>query len=670
MGWALYVDDNFGNTPAIGSRADTYPTSVGAAGSTTGVGNGWTDAAGGIWYIDSSNVLNGLDTASSVTTSSYTTARLDRPTTEKYLAQRIVTTHPAGYSVPHTSGAFNGVILRNQGGGTFYLAHWDSQYAYLYKLSGGTVTQLIQTAAYTLTAGHQYQFEVDAPAPASGTTSLTITLKDLTAATTVITQSANDSTAALQNAGYAGLTTWDAATPTQYPQYTRVQLYQGDTASPTLTVSPTSASATDGGAAVSITATLSNSTAGLTASVAKQGGGTAAGTISTTTPTSGTAFTYTPPASGSGTDVVTVTDATDSLTATCTITYGGPALAIGTPSFAANDPTDGIKITASITGGTSPYSSQLYRSASSGFTPPGSGTAVGSAVSGASPTLQDATPPTGPLFYKVHTTDSASGAVTSTQLAASALASPLTIGFVGDSIFDPSYVSTLGNSYSVPQAVVRRLAQINGNRNINAGIAESTWNQGHAGYDTGAWVAGTSTMNTALSAFAGYEWAVVMLGANDCRNPADTYTAGHRPVGSVGDGTTPGANGSYMVNLNSIVGALTGAGMKVFIVPPNYILPGSAFNSVVWDDASINLLWSYGTALQSLVNWTTVFSVPVDHGPYAYFMNKCPAEYYQENGTSAVHPNQAGVDSYGEILAYWFARAASIVGVPIFQAEA
>ena len=89
--------------------------------------------------------------------------------------------------------------------------------------------------------------------------------------------------------------------------------------SPTLTLSPTTATAVDGVSTVSLVPTLTNSTASITKSVS--GGGTLSGGSSAT---SGSAFTYTPPATGSGNATVTVNDPTDGLSATCTIAYGPP----------------------------------------------------------------------------------------------------------------------------------------------------------------------------------------------------------------------------------------------------------------------------------------------------------------------------------------------------------
>ena len=100
----------------------------------------------------------------------------------------------------------------------------------------------------------------------------------------------------------------------------------GSPPSPSLTLSPGSATATAGGSPVAQVATLANSSAALLAAVDKTGGGTAAGTLSTASPTSGTPFNYLPPTTATGpwSDTITVSDATDTLSATAVIT-GSPA---------------------------------------------------------------------------------------------------------------------------------------------------------------------------------------------------------------------------------------------------------------------------------------------------------------------------------------------------------
>jgi hypothetical protein len=108
----------------------------------------------------------------------------------------------------------------------------------------------------------------------------------------------------------------------------------------TLTLVPASASAAVAGPAVTLTATLTGSAAGLTATLV------GLGTLSTMAPMSGVPFTWTPPAGGNGSSVVTVTDATDSLSAASTLGYSPPHLMAAILAAASADTT-----LAGITGG-------------------------------------------------------------------------------------------------------------------------------------------------------------------------------------------------------------------------------------------------------------------------------------------------------------------------------
>ena len=140
------------------------------------------------------------------------------------------------------------------------------------------------------------------------------------------------------------------------------------TASASLTVSPTSGSVADNSTTLSITPTLTGSSASLSASVS--GGG----AISTTTPTSGTAFTYTPPTIGSGTATVTVTDSADNLTATCTITYGPKTLTVSPTSGTVVDASTTLSITPTLTGSSASLTASVSGGGTISTTSPTSGT--------------------------------------------------------------------------------------------------------------------------------------------------------------------------------------------------------------------------------------------------------------------------------------------------------
>ena len=83
-----------------------------------------------------------------------------------------------------------------------------------------------------------------------------------------------------------------------------------------LVVSPSMASVVVDTGSVEITATLTGSVAALSASLSGWG------SLETLIPNSGVPFAYEAPWNGSGQATVTVTDATDGLSATCVITYG------------------------------------------------------------------------------------------------------------------------------------------------------------------------------------------------------------------------------------------------------------------------------------------------------------------------------------------------------------
>lgn len=361
-----------------------------------------------------------------------------------------------------------------------------------------------------------------------------------------------------------------------------------------------------------------------------------------------------------GSDTVTLpaTINPDTFTATPfsgpTIVYQSPAssLVSGTLALASSSPA-GIDLTVTgITGGTGPYSTQLYGSTTSGFTP-GGGNSIGSPVTGPSPSFPAVTSTTTGVvnFFKAATTDSAGSpaTVTTGQVAASKQGAPPILALIGDSILDPGQGATEGLPYWTPTAIQRALGQ-------NFGCREVTIiNQAASGTDSGDWFAGGSRFATALAAIesASATAVLVQLGTNDVRNPANTYSAGHRPLGTATDGTTAGVNGSYARNIAGIVSALVTAGLKVYLPGVPYFYPTSSFSGVVWDDASLNLAATYNTFLTGLVDGVHVFG-PVT-STFEYFANN-PGEFFHENGASGVHPNAQGVDSYGVIHAAGFAR--------------
>ena len=186
--WNAVVDQTFAQSN----------TSTGSAGSTTGVGNGWTDTAGGVWNI-SSNLLQGTSSASS----DYLTKFLLRPSSEDSRDEREVATIPAGENF---NGQYLGLVLRHQTGtNNYYLAHISGTGIYLYKIVGGTTTLLTSDL---LTINTSDSYTVDFSAVGINSTALSVVVTDVTTSTTVGTISTSDVTASLQGSGSIGLTTW------------------------------------------------------------------------------------------------------------------------------------------------------------------------------------------------------------------------------------------------------------------------------------------------------------------------------------------------------------------------------------------------------------------------------------------------------------------------------
>jgi len=317
----------------------------------------------------------------------------------------------------------------------------------------------------------------------------------------------------------------------------------GPPGQPSLTVIPSTGTATDAVNTLPITAMLRNSSATLSASLD------GAGAISTTSPTSGTAFVYTPPATGAGSATVTVTDATDSLSATCVITYqqaqlsapvlSGPFATAGSVSF---DFTG-------INGGVAPYSTQLYRSAVSGLQ------AVGSPVAGVSGVLVD------PCLYIAITTDANGDVATSRP--------PISIGFLGDSITAATYLNHgQGPAERCGVAISTAL-----------GRAVTITNRGANGQSSGGF-AGGFPVQLADFAAAGVTDVLVTLGANDSKSPFDVAAT------------------TYQSNMQSIANYIVNAGMRCWL---NYPIPAG------WDAGTPTpFIVQYQASLAAIANGTTI----------------------------------------------------------------
>lgn len=290
MTLAVYLSDTFNRGAA----------SVGGAGSTTGVGNGWIDRNGSTYRLDGTHLA-------ACVPNPYTTNWLVRPTSENSVSQRAVVTFSG-----NTSGQIPIVLLRVDSiNDNAYAAFYDGTGTLrVAKFIGGSNTALGSQAISGYAAPGAYIIDFTAvPNAAAGTDLTAVVFAAGAPATALATVTViGDTTAVLQTPLSYGL-----SGANDFPGATSAVLYSA--AAPALAVNPGSSTVAGASATQSLTATLTGSLAALSASVS--GGG----TLSTTTPTSGVAFTYTGPASGSGTATVTVTDAADGLTATAAVAY-------------------------------------------------------------------------------------------------------------------------------------------------------------------------------------------------------------------------------------------------------------------------------------------------------------------------------------------------------------
>ena len=232
MAWAVAVDDTF-------TRSDT---SVGAAGSTTDVGNGWIDVHGGVWSI-SGDVLLG----STSDTSGYQYAALTRPSGENAVTQRAVAITS---SLPT---AATGVVLRAQSVGVYYLLTLEpsTNQANIYTINGATVSKISGgTINPALTASHNYT--IDASATGASPTALSLIITDTTTGSVVASYSVSDATAGLQPAGAAGVIAWAGANAAQAATFSRVTTYVTASAG-TITLSPTSVTTGTAGQTITVT---------------------------------------------------------------------------------------------------------------------------------------------------------------------------------------------------------------------------------------------------------------------------------------------------------------------------------------------------------------------------------------------------------------------------------
>jgi hypothetical protein len=301
----------------------------------------------------------------------------------------------------------------------------------------------------------------------------------------------------------------------------------------------------------------------------------------------------------------------------------------GQPTLTAlNTSNTGFNI--SVSGGAAPYTAQLHRGSTSGFTPSGGTTITGATVSGTTITAADSTATPGTTyFYKVVVTDSASNTITSNQIPGLIAQYKLQLLFIGDSITSSSY-----NTVPKTQARIRAIKRIFQVPNpVNAAVSGTRSND---------WVGGSTNLNnakaSAVSAFGSPSpsnpiWVSVMLGVNDAR----TSPPGNSPA-------------TYKSNMQSMVNDLVGAGYKVILhAPPMIRVPQGASNGADTEAGMANLQ-GYTAQLDSLVDNVTVFAG--DRQATIYFSTAWSEFVADDVGGGIytyVHPNATGEDTYAAL---------------------
>jgi hypothetical protein len=235
MAWTTVVNDTF-------VRSNTSP---GAAGTTTGGGNGWVDLNGSVWSIDT----NRLKGAVQALAYDYVL----RPAGEVYTNARIVLYAPANQA---STAQFWGIV-RYQANGNGYGFYRAGNTLFIVNVNG--LTQLTTgtiSPAYDSTHAYRYTFSASGTSP----TTLTLTLYDETTAAEVASLTVNDSTAGLQTSGRYGANASNFGGGATNLFYSRIETFQDDPA-PSL-VAGTLANTVNGSASVSFSlATNSGGTA-------------------------------------------------------------------------------------------------------------------------------------------------------------------------------------------------------------------------------------------------------------------------------------------------------------------------------------------------------------------------------------------------------------------------
>ncbi len=182
-------------TPAPFAKTHT-PVAAGQA-----VAPGWTDLSGGVYFVADSTLY-----ADSTDTKGYFKALALRPASETAKTPNIEaeTEVPNGLPGP---GIGNGLVLRYQPDGTFYLFQLAQDTLFAYKISGGTTVTQLGSVPVSPDFGHAYALTGSAVS-ADGAVTLTVGAKDTRTGKSIGTLSVVDTSAPILAAGRVGVDSW------------------------------------------------------------------------------------------------------------------------------------------------------------------------------------------------------------------------------------------------------------------------------------------------------------------------------------------------------------------------------------------------------------------------------------------------------------------------------
>ena len=592
-------------------------TAVGAASTTTGAGNNWTDIAGSQYNIVS-NKLNAANT------NNLFRNWLVRPSSEDCADQRMVV------KFTFTSSGVTPMVLLRANPSTYdayaFTYANNNRRCFIYKYNGSvqTATTLVQGAdsGVSLTTGSQYV--LDARVVGTTLTISTYAAANWPAGSAIQTVSISD---ASLSSGSFGLSHSFALTHDQVITYnenapvTTAYTFSGPTGGVVNTASTAFT--------ISLTPAGSIPPTDLTTFTPSDNGG--GGAFSPSSVQLGstlqqTTVLYTPSTSGVKTLSVSNNGGLPD-PASLSYTASAAALVTGSISTVAQTPTSLSLSSTPASGGTGALIYQWYRSTTANFTPSSSNILAGAT----SLTLSDTGLVADTLyFYKLRVTDSLSVTATTNQYSVSTRADAISLklGFIGDSIsiYTPTEASTSGGTINPPIALQNMLSIIAGSRSV------SITNTAVAGMTTTNWIPSGSLYLNAKASFvsAGVTHVYIMLGANDSKDSVAASSA------------------TYLANMTAIVNDLTTSGFKVFLNAPTYTLPGSFSND--FSEASTARIQAYTAQLLTLVNSTNVYLG--DMKSYQYFAN------HQSELVDGVHPEVQGVHSIARL---WLQATASIL---------